>query len=237
MKRFFVLILAIAAALLATSPIQAIVGRTRDAAHPSIVMVLGRGTSGSGYCSGVVIARNAVLTAAHCVRAAADMRVHFKDAGGAPVLLDVASVTRHPGYASDAVAKRARSVDLAIVFTQAVLPDEFVPARFASASTAIGSAFTIAGFGVASEQDATTGGVLRHVDVALRAPVSSLLLWLSGEGGACTGDSGGPVLDPQGNVVAVIAYAEGSAGRGCGALTQAVRIQPFARWIKAEASR
>ena len=237
MKRFPIAILACAAALFAISPTHAIVGRTRNAAHPSIVMVLGRGASGSGYCSGVVVARNAVLTAAHCVRAAADMRVHFKDVSGAPVLLDVTSVTRHPGYASDAVAKRARSVDLAIVFTQAALPDGFVPAQLASASTAIGSPFTIAGFGIANEQNATTGGVLRATDVSLRAPISTLLLWLSGEGGACTGDSGGPVLDPQGTVVGVIAYAEGSSGRACGTLTQAVRTAPFADWIEAEAGR
>ena len=135
------------------------------------------------------------------------------------------------------LGQSGKILDLAIVFTRSALPDGFVPAQLASASTDVGSPFTIAGFGIANERDATTGGVLRTADVSLRAPVSNLLLWLSGEGGACTGDSGGPVLDPQGNVVAVIAYAEGSSGRGCGALTQAVRTAPFANWIDAEAGR
>ena len=56
----------------AAPPANAIVGRARETANPSIVMVLGRSAGGSGCCSGVVLSANAVLTAAHCARSAAD---------------------------------------------------------------------------------------------------------------------------------------------------------------------
>ncbi len=214
------------------TPAAAIVGRTRDTTNASIVMVLGRSAGGAGFCSGVVLSPNAVLTAAHCARSAADTRVHFKDAGGSPVLLDVTRVERHPGFTSDAVAKRARSVDLAIVVTRQTLPSSFSPASLVSASASIGAPFSIAGFGVAAEGAASTGGTLRTADVALRSPLSNLLLWLAGDGGACTGDSGGPVLDRTGAVVGIIAYAEGAGGKGCGALTQAVRVAPYLDWIE-----
>ena len=220
-----------------TTPAAAIVGRARETTNPSVVMVLGRSAGGAGFCSGVVLSANAVLTAAHCARSAADTRVHFKDASGAPVLLDVTRVERHPGFTSDAVIKRARSVDLAIVFTRQALPASFSPASLASATSSIGASFTIAGFGVAADGAASTGGVLRAAGVALRAPASNLLLWLAGDGGACTGDSGGPVLDSASAVVGVIAYAAGTGGKGCGALTQAVRVAPFLDWIESNLGR
>lgn len=219
------------------SPASAIVGSARESRHPSVVTVLGRAGSRAGFCSGVAIARNAVLTAAHCAHGADDTRIHFKDANGAPVLLDVARVVRHAGYRSDAVAARTRSVDLAIVFTRDDLPPQFAPADLAQGATDVGAAFTLAGFGVAQEGDPRSAGILRTADVTLRAPNSNLLLWLAGAGGACTGDSGGPVFDTRGSVVGIIAFAEGVGANRCGALTQAVRVAPFQAWIDATLGR
>ena len=215
------------------SPAPAIVGRTHAADQAqSLVMVLGRDSRSAGFCSGVVIAPRAVLTAAHCVHAPADTRIHFKDASGAPILLDVARVVRHPGYRADAIAARARTVDLALVFARDDLAERFRPASVASASDAIGTSFTLAGYGILQEGAPNSGGVLRATDVALRAPPSNLLLWLAGDGGACTGDSGGGVFDRDGALVGIIAFAQGVGSSRCGALTQAVRVAPFRSWIK-----
>ena len=90
------------------------------------------------------------------------------------------------------------------------------------------------GFGVARAGDASTSGVLRRARLALRAPISNVLLWLdSAEGaGACTGDSGAPVFS-NGALVAIVAFAQGQHGRGCGGLTQAVRVAPYRNWVDA----
>ncbi len=194
-------------------------------------MVL-RGGSRAGFCSGVVVAPNAVLTAAHCVGEPADTRVFLRDAEGAPVMLDVSRVLRHPGFRANAVAARARSVDLAVIQTRDALPSGLAPASLASGPDAVGSPLTIAGYGLAREAEAKTGGVYREADVTLRAPLSNLLLWLDGRGaGACTGDSGGPVFDREGAMVGIIAFAQGAGARSCGALTQAVRVSPFRGWV------
>ena len=100
-------------------PARAVVGASAngDAHAGHVVMVLQRKGSVAGFCSGVVIGPTAVLTAAHCVPPGADVRIHYRDAEGAPVLLPVAGISRHPGYRADAIAKREKSIDLAVITT------------------------------------------------------------------------------------------------------------------------
>jgi hypothetical protein len=77
--------------------------------------------------------------------------------------------------------------------------------------------------------------VLRTGSGTLRAPLSSVLLWLEDaqhETGACTGDSGGPVFTSEGKLAAIIAFAEGAGAHHCGKLTQAVLIAPQRAWIE-----
>jgi hypothetical protein len=202
-----------------------------------MVMVLKRTTAGAGFCSGTVLARNIVLTAAHCVAASRDMRIHFRDESGAAVLLEVAGSAIHPLFRSDAPKLRERSIDLALLRTTLPLPDRFHPATLdRGTALALGSHVRIAGFGVTREGADTTGGKLRIGVLEVRAPISSILLWADDPthrgAGACNGDSGGPVLAAASDVViAVIDWATGTGLRHCGGLTQAALIAPQRDWI------
>jgi hypothetical protein len=219
--------------LLVPQTATAIVGKSTEGAKSQshVVMVLSRGGGRAGFCSGVVVAPSIVLTAAHCVSAASDARVYLP---GQP-LLAVARIAKHPDFHADAPRTRSRSIDLALVQTADPLAAEFTAPVFAdTARYEIGTPFEIAGFGVSREDDAKTSGILRVGHVRLRAPLSSILLWLDDpqhETGACTGDSGGPVFTPDGKLAAIIAFAEGSGSRHCGKLTQAVLIAPQRAWI------
>ena len=233
------------AAMAAGSPAQAVVGPSRPevgAIRDSLVMVLQRRGAAAGFCTGVVVGPRAVVTAAHCVPAGADLRVHFKDGDGAPVLLPVARVTRHAGYRPDAIARRERSIDLAVLTLDAELPERFRPARLASVGSArVGEAFTVAGFGLSREGEASSSGTLREASLAARAPLSDVLLWAADPAtrgaGACTGDSGGPVLDASGAVAALTLWSAGTGARQCGALTQALWVAPYRAWIAEAAAR
>jgi hypothetical protein len=211
----------------------AIVGKSANGAkwQNHIAMVLSRSGGRAGFCSGVVLTRTIVLTAAHCVANASDTRVYLP---GQP-LLPLSRIAKHPDFQADAPRTRSRSIDLALVEITEPLPAEFAAPAFAGAQRyEVGTAFEIAGFGVSREDDAKTSGALRAGQVILRAPLSSVLLWLDDphyETGACTGDSGGPVFTSDGKVAAIIAFAEGSGNRHCGKLTQAVLIAPHREWI------
>src|ERR1700716_535604 len=63
------------------------------ARHP-LMLVGSRGN----FCTGAAIARDLVLTAAHCVPAGADYKIVERDASKQPRLRDVARVERHPQF-------------------------------------------------------------------------------------------------------------------------------------------
>lgn len=227
-------------AALGACPSQAIVGPSTPGSplRGSLVMVLTSQGGTAGFCTGVVVAPTVVLTAAHCVPPGAALRVDLPEAGSDPVLLPVADVARHPGYRADAIRARERSVDLALVRLPTPLPGNFVPATIASTTGASpGQAFAVSGFGVVREGEARSSGQLRSATLALREPLSAVLLWAhdaSGRGaGACTGDSGGPVALPdQTAVVALTLWSAGTGRRRCGDLTQALWIAPYRGWIE-----
>jgi hypothetical protein len=219
---------------------QALVGAGKEApdleAH--VVMVLKRSGNRAGFCSATVISRNTVLTAAHCIADLADTRVHFRDVLKHPVLREVAEIAIHPGFLADAVEKRRRSIDLALLRLAEPLPESFIPITLDGTNRLeVDQTLRLAGFGVATEGDAKTSGILRSGIIAVREPLSSILLWASdpqNQGtGACTGDSGGPVLRVDRAVlVAVSVWAEGKGRNRCGLLTQAVLVGPQRIWIE-----
>ena len=226
---------------LLTASSQAIVGPTREAPGPAghVVSLLIRDRGKAGFCSGVVMGSNAVLTAGHCARPVADMRVFYRDADGAPVFIEVEAAALHPGFKADAISRRVVSVDLALIRTATPLDPRFsAPDLDETGGVVLGQPLLAAGFGVAREGDQKSAGVLREIDLVVRAPLSSLLVWASApggaSGGACTGDSGGPILTGDGaRLMAIIAWSAGAAGRHCGALTQGILVAPVRDWLHA----
>jgi hypothetical protein len=197
------------------------------------VMVL---DSRGGVCSGVVVARDAVLTAAHCVTGAPEHRVHFRDASGQPVLIVPAAKAVHPGYDPAAIERRRRSIDLALIRLPEPLPARFDTATLTAAGAVRDERVTLGGWGVLREGDSRTTGTFRTASLGVVEPYgpSRILIWAQDPeragAGACRGDSGGPILRGSA-VVAVTTWASGGAGRDCGGFTQGVLVGAQRDWI------
>ena len=195
------------------------------------VMVL---SSNGGVCSAVVLAPDAVLTAAHCVTGAAEHRVHYRDETGEPVLIVPAAKAVHPGYDAKAIETRRRSIDLALLRLPDALPARFERATLTAARVPENEAVTVGGYGLAREGDAKTTGTFRTASLTAVEPYgpSTILLWAEGSGtaSACQGDSGGPLASGA-TVAAITSWSSPAKGRSCGGLTQGILVGPQRAWI------
>jgi hypothetical protein len=219
--------------MLLSAPAHAIVGGAEDSGPLAreTVMVL---SSKGGVCSAVIVAADAVLTAAHCATGAPQHRVHWKDEDGRPELVEPAAKAVHPGYDPKGVEARRRSIDLALIRLPQNLPDRFAVAKLSGRSPSAGARVAFGGYGVGKAGDARSTGTFRTVTLPVVEPHgrSTILVWADGAGraGACTGDSGGPVA--QGDaVIAVAAWAGDRRSGACGAVSQGVLLGPQRDWI------
>lgn len=214
-------------------------GRDGGPLAGSALMIL---NARGGVCTGIVLSTRAILTAAHCASGGTELRVHWKDAGGEPVLIAPTAIALHPEFRANAVAARQRSIDMALLRLAKPLPARFTPAALVDgAQPRTGAAVTLAGYGVSLEGEARTTGVYRSAALAVVEPYGPgrVLLWAadpSGAGkkpgpGACQGDSGGPMTSDDGAVVAVTSWSTGPSGKSCGLLSQGVLVSPQRNWI------
>jgi len=238
--------LALAAAAVLAAPAAAIVGG--GAADPglarSLVMVL---AEGGAACSGVVVAPQTVLTAGHCVPKGRQIRVYAptpEASSGAPHLVPLTASAVHPGYASNAVGTRRRSVDLALIRLAEPLPPSYAPAVLAAGQApGAGETLMVAGDGLSREGAPTSSGKPLAATLSVVEPYGrgTILIWGSpagtGAAGACEGDSGGAMFGGAGALIAVIAFAEGAGGSRCGKLTQGVLVAPQRAFIDATLAR
>ncbi|WP_262027643.1 S1 family peptidase [Microvirga sp. Mcv34] len=230
MQRLVVICLALP---LMAAQAKAIVGGDEDEGPLArrSVMVL---SSNGGVCSAVVLAKDVVLTAAHCVTGAAEHRVHFRDETGEPVLISPAAKAVHPGYNAKAIETRQRSIDLALVRIPEALPARFERATLSAGAVAKSSPVTVGGYGLAREGEAKSSGTFRTAALTAVEPYgpSRVLLWADGSGtaGACQGDSGGPMASGT-SVAAITSWSSPAKGRGCGGVTQGILLGPQREWI------
>lgn len=210
-----------------------------DAIGRSLVMIVG---SRGNLCTGTALARDLVLTAAHCVAPAATYRVvAFK---GAPAMA-IATIMVHPRYDPQSFALNRATADVALLKLAAALPEPIAPAPLgrANAPVAVGNHLVIAGFGVtAAGSDAGIAMARTAMLVATGQPGTLQIRLFDpatrGERpglGACTGDSGAPAfreIDGRLTVIGVVSWSTGpKLSAGCGGLTGVTPLTRYRDWI------
>jgi secreted trypsin-like serine protease len=201
------------------------------------VMITGPGT----FCTGAAIARDLVLTAAHCVQPGADYKLIEFDAQRQPKLLDIAHIARHPGFNLQTLLGHRATADLALIKLARPLPAEIIPAALdrADRRPQPGDRYTVTGYGLGVRGDGKTGGTLRTAQLVATGKPGNLQIRLVDPAaggdkpgiGACTGDSGAPVYEGSA-LIGVVSWSTGpNMTAGCGGLTGVTPISLYRGWI------
>lgn len=193
-------------------------------------------------CTGIVLAQDIVLTAAHCVASGDKFWVGHGNQTLPPWLITTAEqsqkvtppsqlsavdqVVLHPSYN----AKDKGSPDLAVLKLAKPLPDRFVPAVLSSRPIAEGDHLIAVGYGKSSLNEVRASPVLRMVLLQVTQADRNwaiLTKFSDDPAGAAPGDSGGPLFTYRGlhSLVGVISA-------GSDKLTKAVSLAAHYSWIK-----
>jgi hypothetical protein len=226
-------------------PATAMVGGALPAAHDagrSVVMILGsHGTA----CTATAIARNLLLTAAHCVEPGSEYKLADLTEPGAPTLKPIAHIERDPQFEMKRLLGHLATADVALVLLPQPLPSEIpsVALDDGTRPVAVGDALVVAGYGVTVRGDGRTGGIVRAATLVATGQPNTLQLRLfdprtKGETaglGACAGDSGAPAFRDTEDRLAIIGVVSWSTGpklsAGCGGLTGITPLVRYRDWI------
>ena len=201
--------------------------------------------AGGNFCTGSVISRGLVLTAAHCVPSGVDYKLIEFDALRQPLFRDVALVVTHPLFDLKAMLAHRVTADVALLKLAAPLPPNYVPAPLMrQGKLAVpGQSFLLAGYGVSVPGNGRTGGIARTAVLVATGRPGSVQLRLvdpttKGDRaglGACTGDSGAPVFEEVSGrlfIHGVVSWSTGpKKGAGCGGLTGVTPLGRYHGWI------
>jgi S1-C subfamily serine protease len=225
--------------LMLCAPAYALTGNAPPAsgfaARPLVMVVDPRGD----LCTGTALARDLVLTAAHCVAGKLDYQVKTFQAGQT---ISVRSIALHPRFDLASYAASRATADLALLKLSVPLNDLILPATLAPARrVAVSETLTIAGFGVTAAGTARGLGIPRMATLAVTGKPGSLQIRLYDLAmrnqriglGACTGDSGAPAFEPATEaVIGVVSWSTAPGDQeGCGGLTGVTPLLLYREWI------
>jgi secreted trypsin-like serine protease len=231
--------LALLLSLTLATPALAVSGNappaTGFAARPIVMLIDNRGD----LCTATALARDLVLTAAHCVARPAAYRVRVFQDGS---LHETAAIRRHPGFSMANYAASRATADVALVKLKSALPDIVVPAALGAARrVAVGETLIIAGFGVTQAGTPLGLGQPRMATLAVTGRPGSLQIRLQDPStrneraglGGCTGDSGAPAYDGEGPVViGIVSWSTAPKdSEGCGGLTGVTPLLNYRAWV------
>jgi hypothetical protein len=209
-------------------------------AQPEVMFVGSRGN----FCTGTAIARDLVLTAAHCVLGGAEYKLVELGADRTkPIVKDITGVARHPQFDLKALLAHRATADVGLIKLAA--PLNVAPARLAGPRprVQVGERFVVHGYGVSARNQGNTAATLRKAVLASTGQPGNLQLRLVDPAagniraglGACTGDSGAPVYQETASgplVIGVVSWSTGPNGSdGCGGLTGVTPLELYRGWI------
>jgi hypothetical protein len=241
---------ALALILCACAPAGAMVGGATDVTGSGLGRHVVLISHSRGFCTGVALAPDLVLTVAHCVAPGAEYRIVEFGSAHQPVLKAVTTMARHPAFKLETMLAHRATADVGLLKLAEPLAASTLPAPLTGRTAfAPGERFTVAGYGLAVRGDGKTGGKVRAASLVATGKPGTLQVRLVDPAtggaraglGACTGDSGAPAFEEAGGTAAIVGVVSWSTGPngsdGCGGFTGLTPLIAYRDWITSTARR
>jgi hypothetical protein len=189
--------------------VSPIVGGTVDSGHPSVGMVLGD----SSLCTGTLIGRFTVLTAAHCITPSG-MRFQINNAS-----YNASHITIHPNYCG------GNCHDLALLsLTQ---QPNIAPSPLLKTPPSVGQSVALVGYGKTGEYNNDLQ--VKRLGYNTINQITASTFSFQGSSNVCNGDSGGPSFIDN-NLAGVHSTKSGACGTG----GTDMRVDVYYSWIASQ---
>jgi hypothetical protein len=219
-----------------------------DAQSQPEVMLVG---SKGNFCTGTAIARDLLLTAAHCVPAGNDYKVVEIGDDRKPVFKGIVAVALHPQFNLKSMLAHRATADMALLKLQTLHARYIAPLMPPRGRVTVGEQFTVRGYGASIYGDGNSTGRLREAALAAFGRPGNLQLRLvdpASDGGkrpglgGCTGDSGAPVYQKMSSgylgLYGVVSWSTAlNFQDGCGGVTGVTPLELYRGWIVEQARK
>ena len=214
------------------------------------------GIGGAAFCTGTILAKDIVVSAAHCTvynpqlmfvlfsdQVPKDLNTLFNSFPGNPLLRQVAGGMTSPQWPklNDQSATAGNWGDISLIKFNGGLPSGYVPAKLINSAQRVnsGDTVTLAGYGYTNGNPVKKATELRKVDVTIKDAnytKTELMINTANGKGSCHGDSGGPAYVTIGGAQ----YLTGLTSRAdqatdpkgqCIGLTVYTNVQAYLTWI------
>jgi secreted trypsin-like serine protease len=205
---------------------SAIVGGQATTAYPAVGALT---RSGSPFCTGTVIAKRTVVTAAHCLdgASAVGMRFALGPSGNTPqAQLGVARIIVHPSYDAQNIKN-----DIGLVILAQDAPVTPVAVNGEMPSSWVGRSLTFVGYGVTNGVTQQGAGTKRVVSIAISEVGGTQFAYADSAKNTCFGDSGGPAFATDAAGRLVIAGVTSYGDQRCAQYGVDTRVDAFRSFI------
>jgi secreted trypsin-like serine protease len=206
---------------------SAIVGGQATSAYPAVGALT---RYGSPFCTGTVVAKRVVVTAAHCLagKSGSDMGFALGSNGFAPqVELGVSHVIPHPSFDPQRVKN-----DIGVVVLSEDAPVTPVAINGPMASSWVGRSLTFVGFG-ATNGYGSGSGTKRAVEIPVSQVASTQFAYEDTSKNTCFGDSGGPAFATDEGGKLLLAGVTSFGDRTCSQYGVDTRVDAYTSFIAA----